>query len=595
MQRTGLRVDHPRRRRWRGGLSLLVVAWLGLGVLLDVATAQASRRAARAAAEQIRVQHHPSRSLRVRLNIPPEDRRRLQRVELWVSDDWGSSWSLAKRAAPDQEAFPVFTAQRDAEYWFTTRTLDTRGRRYPGDDEPIVPRIRVAIDTTDPTIQIYLVARRGNAASIRWEVHDEYIDLETLQIEYQIRGARQWRAVPLQKALSGKAFWNAGSPLPLVVRGRVADKAGNAQVVRVDLPDGTHDGRRGPLTADNSDRPPSTPFGASRSFDASTRADLPAMPEEVAEPAPSRPELQNDPSDPLSNFLRRPTELPNSRPPITPEFDAPGFTEENASAPGFRSLDGDEVPGFSDRASRLNKRPGLGEPPRATTPEGFDETAAFIADRAFPLRYAVEDAGPNGPARVQMWVTRDDGLTWRMLGDDPDRQSPFPIQLPEEGRFGLRLVAQSASGLGDAPPVSGDQPDFTVHVDTTPPRVVMLDPLMGQGAYEGSLMIRWQVSDQNLDRRPITIQYRLDRDEAPWRTIVEDQENGPSYIWPVPAEVSGPFHIRVLARDRAGNQGSDQTRPQAPIVLDRSRPRGRILGLGIPKGARDNRSGGSIR
>jgi hypothetical protein len=39
------------------------------------------------------------------------------------------------------------------------------------------------------------------------------------------------------------------------------------------------------------------------------------------------------------------------------------------------------------------------------------------------------------------------------------------------------------------------------------------------------------------------------------------------------------FHLRIDVIDSVGNRSSSETTPNGPILVDRSRPRGRILGL----------------
>ena len=113
----------------------------------------------------------------------------------------------------------------------------------------------------------------------------------------------------------------------------------------------------------------------------------------------------------------------------------------------------------------------------------------------FPLKYAVEDAGPNGPETVELWVTQDGGRTWFPKGVDADRTSPFPVDLGGEGTFGLRLVSRSASGLGDQQPKPGDPPEMLVEVDSTEPTVQILPPQVGTGPNLGKVLIRWRASD----------------------------------------------------------------------------------------------------
>ncbi len=61
--------------------------------------------------------------------------------------------------------------------------------------------------------------------------------------------------------------------------------------------------------------------------------------------------------------------------------------------------------------------------------------------------------------------------------------------------------------------------------------------------------------------------------------MAEGQENSGRYIWPVPPTVPPRFHVRVEAVDSVGHRGFAETSETGPIMVDRSRPRSRIIGL----------------
>ena len=127
-------------------------------------------------------------------------------------------------------------------------------------------------------------------------------------------------------------------------------------------------------------------------------------------------------------------------------------------SPGRRSSADGSLRG-SRRRSGQSSTPPPGETAPANPP-AFNPAARrdagggtlLVASPKFKLQYAVEDAGPNGPATVELWITQDGGRTWIRRGDDPDRVSPIEVDLGGEGTYGLCLVARSASGLGDQPP-----------------------------------------------------------------------------------------------------------------------------------------------
>jgi len=47
----------------------------------------------------------------------------------------------------------------------------------------------------------------------------------------------------------------------------------------------------------------------------------------------------------------------------------------------------------------------------------------------FDLAYNVEQVGPSGVSRAELWVTRDDGRTWTKWAEDEDRKSPFSVNV----------------------------------------------------------------------------------------------------------------------------------------------------------------------
>ena len=201
----------------------------------------------------------------------------------------------------------------------------------------------------------------------------------------------------------------------------------------------------------------------------------------------------------------------------------------------------------------------------------------LVGNPRFPLAYTVDDAGPAGPSLVELWATRDGGRTWSRLPEDPDRASPYNVDLGGEGTFGLWLVVQGASGLGDPPPAPGDRPQMWVEVDSVDPQVALDPPRVGLGSQAGRVTITWRANDPHLDGRPIVISYRADRPGSPWVPITPRMENKGFYVWTVPPNTPPRFFLRVDAFDTLGNRGFAET--ASPVLVDRARPKGRIVGI----------------
>lgn len=477
-------------------------------------------------APPVKVIYHNSRAFRIPFNIEPEERARIKDVLLCVSEDQGATWkALVSRATPDKRAL-AFRAPQDGEYWFAVQTLDNEGRVYPPATSAIEPKMKVIVDTNPPTIALEPGPRRGSMASIRWDVRDgTLLDRNSFALEFQAPGASDWRQVPvpLPVAPRGSQSWDAGTAGPVRVRVQVSDRAQNLADATLVLPDGTPDN-------------PSLARGA---------ASKPGEPTPLGTFASA--EVEGLPQIPAG---------PGARPPAA----APASASAPAPANPF------DVPAASDAAAP----PGDG---------GGGTRPQLVGSPKFNLQYEVADAGPAGPATVELWVTQNGGRTWSPLAQDPDRRPPFPVALGGEGVYGLKLVARSASKLGDSPPEPGEPPDYLVEVDSTPP-VVKLDRVQPvAGGEAGRIAIDWHANDLHLGAKPVTILVRPEGFPE-WRPIGPPIENTGHFTWTVPPTAPPRFYVRVQVADSVGNVGADETPEGSPAVVDRARPKGRITGIG---------------
>lgn len=507
---------------------------LGLALTLGLATpAPTLAQAPRAPAARVPTIYHKSRSFRIPFNVDPTERARLKAVQLWVSEDAGFTWKLRSETTPDRPSF-TFRATRDEEYWFAVRTLDMQGKLYPGEDSQVEPSMKVIVDTKPPSIVLEPDGRRGSLASVRWEVRDEYLVLGSLVLEYQAEGAREWRKVPISRpSLIGSESWDAGTAEPLRVRASVSDRAGNAAETYASVSEGT---ARNPGVA---------------IADASEFAAPPPI-SQISAPA-GLPPVQEAPRE------REPLDSLPGPPPAVESPEAPGNEPDPFASPGGP------------------------EPGPSAGPSGAGRSRSqslLVGSPRFPLAYAVDDAGPDGPSVVELWVTQDGGRSWSRREEDSDRVSPFQVDLGGEGTFGVCLVARSASGLGDQPPAPGDPPQLWVEVDSTPPSVVLNTPQVGTGKHVGKVAITWRATDFHLAAKPVVLLWRSDQPGAAWQPITTAPlPNTGRFIWTTPTNIPPRLHLRIEVSDTVGNKGSAETTDTGPIVVDRTRPRSRIIGL----------------
>ncbi|MFK7768338.1 MAG: hypothetical protein AB8B55_14035 [Mariniblastus sp.] len=197
----------------------------------------------------------------------------------------------------------------------------------------------------------------------------------------------------------------------------------------------------------------------------------------------------------------------------------------------------------------------------------------IIGSKRFRLSYGIDAIDPSGVARVDLWVTRDQGKSWNVWGSDPDNQSPFPVEVQEEGRFGFRIVVHSKDGLTGQGPSSGDDADMWVLIDTQAPLTRITAVPYGRGDEAGRLVINYSVSDSRLTLRPITLSYS-GNPEGPWTKIEEGIRNESRYVWKVKANVPDRIFLRIEAVDKAGNIGFHI--PSQAIDVSGLVPRGTI-------------------
>jgi hypothetical protein len=191
------------------------------------------------------------------------------------------------------------------------------------------------------------------------------------------------------------------------------------------------------------------------------------------------------------------------------------------------------------------------------------------------LAYQIDQQGPGGVGKVEVWMTRDKGQTWKYLCDDPDRKSPVAIDLPGDGLYGLSLVVANGAGGSCTPPAAGETPDWWVEVDTTKP-VAQITSVQTEN---GALIVTWSATDNCLRAEPIDL-YCANRPEGPWLPIARGLRNDGSYRWIIPANFGAEIFVRMDVTDRAGNVTTCQTsKPGMPVAPAQSHPKAHVLGL----------------
>ena len=496
-------------------------------------------------------------------------------IRLYVSVDAGQHWQHVQSVAPQQGKFE-FQAPRDGEYWFAVKTVDSSNRLHP-DGNTMQAGLRVVVDTRPPALQLDLTQAKRRQIQVRWSALDPQIDLSTLKLEIVEPGATQWSPLKIPARETGKTTWQVRKTGLVAIRGSVSDLAGNLRRAQAQLRMTDAAGRvprpvvpdfRQPIAEHTEGIPRTADLG--NAIPGNLTHSTPPVPDAAA----STPDLADAAAGDQVNPPRYPDrELPNSSDQTTPDF-------SESTVPQFPGLTGAHDPPASSGAlvsDRSESRPPLfqGRYPREDESNATNRKRV-VGSRQFHIDYKIEDVGPSGIGRVELYITQDNGKKWWKYGNDRDRQSPIHVEVPDDGSYGFALRVKSGAGLSDPPPQPSETPDIVVVIDQTAPVVKMAPVKQGQGTASNQVQIRWTIDEANPARLPVALFYS-GSPQGPWEPISGWQEDRGSHVWNVGSGLPPRIYIRLTARDEAGNTTSVETRK--PVLVDLSRPSARIVNI----------------
>lgn len=498
-------------------------------------------------------------------------------VVLYYSADQGRSWKTAGQAAPHVRSFR-FNAPNDGEYWFAIRTYDAANRPAPGG--PLAAEMRVQIDTGGPKVDLLSADLVGNELRVDLRANDlAGVNAEAVRLYAQADGQPGWLPVPVVssdpspdgRSLHLTARWIAPPGASTIdVRATVEDLAGN----RTERTASASRAATTPINLFAAKPTPRSPFQAAAqpaaqpswgrlasTGGASTRNNGAIDPFALAErnPAPF-PTTQAPPqAAPLtaSPYRGAPKRVVPRRETATAPLSTPWPAESRRSAP----LVADSRPTQNTPFSSASFGSNLGGT--------FDRPSAFADDiprrlvnnTEFEFDYELEETGRWGVAKVELWGTDNGGQSWRRFAVDSDRQSPIHVTAPGEGEFGFRLVVESVGGLQAPTPRPGDAPEAVIGVDLQKPTVALRGARQGDGYFADQLIIEWRASDEHLADRPIDLFYS-NRETGPWIPVATNLPNSGRHTWRLQRHLPRRMHLRLEARDQAGNTAATTT-PEA--------------------------------
>jgi hypothetical protein len=450
--------------------------------------------------------------------------QKLREVCLYVKAP-GANWVKQDSALPSSTKFS-FRAPQDGEYWFNLVTIDNQGRSTPADVTSAPPGLRVVVDTKAPTIEMQVAS--DSECTLRCSMQDANPNPKTLKaVAASPAGDVTLEMVNNQPGV----FRVRPEHMTCTIHVTCSDLAGNTAARDVNVKEA--------LAAAAQPAGPATPA---------------ALPSSVGASRPLTPEMTV------------------AQGPLTPPVLAPVTAiEKTTTAPATVTAELPTKTPLSPTEAAPLVAPLAGKGPA---------NRRIINSTHASIDYRIDTVGPSGVGKVEVYMTHDEGKSWRRVAEDIDRTTPAEVDLPGEGLFGIRLAITNGNGFGGTPPSAGAQAQVWVEVDTTPP-FVQLRPTEIV-AHGGAIDIRWSASDPNLGNEPVTIYYRT-RPDAPWQQVAKGIKNDGSHRWTFPHDAGSQFFFKVEVVDLAGNVARAES--QTPVTLDMTEPRASVVGVtGMTKG-----------
>ncbi|MFM8804739.1 MAG: hypothetical protein ACKOK8_12650, partial [Planctomycetia bacterium] len=506
---------------------ITVAQSLGAGGLPHWLPHVEARAAAEGTVEQVRLPElvrtkHRTFSIPFRLPTAKDADAAPQRVVMSVSKDLGGTWEPAGEVAPSAGTF-TYQAGADGEYWFRLRAIDGKGRARGGEG----PDMRVLVDAAGPRLAARVWKGSDGEILCRYAAIDDSIRMESLKLEYRTGGTPGWKTIAAEGILSrespahlvGEGIWWAGEKVDeLTVRITVADSAGNQTVRQFTME-------------------PTDP-----------QIDQTALAQELGAPSLPAQEIR--------------AESVASRP-VTQAFSstdggrtANGWSAEPAAAWSAEQPRGQSVATRGDQPQSVLVRQTVGAAvtdatggrsllastsgglPTEMPPAAADgqrpleyrgKPLQLSRSRRFAWDYEMPAERPNAHRlRVELWSTRDGGLSWQKTAVDDDAASPINVVLPSAGLYGFRLEIVPDVPDASTGPRAGDAAESWIGIDEDAPHVELLGAARVSEGDTGGIVIRYASRDQLPAPKTARLLFSPNA-EGPWATIAAAADNQGEY------------------------------------------------------------------
>jgi hypothetical protein len=525
--------------------------------------------------------YYPMNSRTIKLPIEyKKDRKSIRNVLLFVARNGENTWYQEGVVTPEKDHF-VYIAKDDGIYWFKMVIEDLKGNKDPADLTRDPPDLKMLIDTTAPQVRVTNAKRSGEEIVIEWVIDEKFPNDAETKVHFRPSDSTRafWQEVTLPANSRTGVKFPCGTTEGVTVRITAVDVAGNRTEVTRDYP-GAGQNSTTVLSPTTPNPNKETPGGMNTGAVTPPPMDLtpvgPAGPGPLAPsgPGPTTPITPAPPIQPLQPHTAiTPPAGPQPLPTVDPKAPPP--------------------------PSNALPTQGGATPAGGASPTVEVTRAQVINFARFDLGFDLEQRGPSGISRVDLWVTRDDGRSWHKWSQHDGKGGLVRVVLDVrenaqlEGSYGFRLVPVSGAGLSEREPAAGDAPDMRVVLDATPPQVTLYPPTSDPNAPD-TLTLQWKATDRNFGEEPITLEWG-ESPTGPWKPVAtagndpvvqatardapvaKKLANTGQFAWRVPAGVPARVYLKATARDAAGNVREVVTRD--PILVDLTKPRAKINGI----------------
>ncbi len=499
-------------------------------------------------------EHLAERDWQIPITVKESLRKEVQSLTLYVSSDLGKTWKKEATAKPTDEFFK-YSAPADGVYWFTVSFVNKAGQTVPANESDYQPQQKIVVDTKRPEVKVQALERMNDQVTVSWDVKDDYLDLNSLTLQYRAKGDNAWKAVGLSPVASGKKQFSVGVPGAVSVRVSAKDKAGNLGEALVEVTASTVvTSNQGPASAGST---PMLPPPAAPVLSASGAQNTAPV---VNNTTPQPPKADATLPPPIP-FNTAPPSINNTPPPMS------------ATTPN-RPVDGGFKPSSTVPQNSTGTSGGYSGFQRGTVGPVLWSNSLHL-DLDFDVK-----AGPSGVGLLELYYTLDAGKTWQLLDKREEAAKPFSVDVPNEGIYGFTMIVKNKAGLGRQPPQPGELPAVRIGVDITAPVCELITPLETVPGSKDLINIKWTAIDANLASGPVKLEWS-ENPNGPWHPIVDKQPNNGVFRWRVPEKTPYQVYLRLEVVDVAGNKGEFITRE--PVLVDLQMPEVSIKGFAVPK------------